>query len=675
MKKNLIPLLVTLFAILPWFASAQPKLYDTGEVGKYEFNVFGGGTFFRQQTQSPKIKLDDGGTVGIRFTQNYWRYIGIEEAFRLHGTNNPIYNNPATGGTSSFGARNRGFTISPVFHFTPREDRFRPFLKAGLGMNWLGPTDEARRQLSAVRNPFGQAINLDSHISPLFTYGAGIKYKISDRLGFRVDGDGSVARAPAFGIPAVGPPNAILVGNRGMLNGSSITAGVNVYMGKLYDVSLGDFTVGQMESSSTSVFDGDALNFKVPASSTLEGVKPKWNWFFDGKPVAGLAGGVGGGADSETFGLKAPTKPGTYEVKAIVEADQTGVTKRRMKNFLKKNPITATERKASFTVKPWATPSLQASVNPPTISAPMPPAGTSPGTPIPVASAGTARVSVSSGAFERPRDLVYTFTASEGRLTPGNTAGGTVSQPNPQTLIVTLKDVKPGDTPNVTAIYTPEGVTVPAGSSKNIDFTMKVVDSHGTEASDTGRITISVPNPPPPPPPPPSLQPLQLDDLIFGYARGRVNNCDKRVLDAAYERLVANSDYDLVLVGHIDEREAKIRAVRPRRNAPPAKSIEQQRVLNAAAYLTAGIQPCKNLDASRIKVMYAGTDQTNESKALLCATSTTERATDRIRKNDASAKNRRVEVWLVPHPGKGPMPAGLNLQDLAPADLPKGCPQ
>ncbi|MBY0507687.1 MAG: hypothetical protein K2X03_27485 [Bryobacteraceae bacterium] len=672
MKSKISPLLMCLFA-LPLPTLAQQKLVDTGEVGKYEFNLFGGGTFFRRQTQSPNIKFDDGGTIGVRFTQNYWRYVGIEEALRLHGTNNPIYTNPATGGTSAFGARNRGFTISPIFHFTPREARFRPFLKAGLGFNWMGPTDEARRQLSAVRNPFGQPINLDSAISPLFVYGGGVKYKITDRIGFRADADGSVARTPSFGIPSVGPAGSILVGNRGVLNGSSVTAGLSVYMGKLMDAPLGDFTVGQLESTSLSAFDGDMLNFKVPASSTIEGVKPKWNWFYEGKPVAGLAGGVGGGVDSETFGLKAPTKPGTYEVKAIVEADQAGVKTRRIRNYLKKNPIAAAERKATFTVKPWPAPTLQGRANPPTISAPMPPAGTSPGTPISVSSAGTSTVSASSGAFDRPRELVYTFTATEGRLTPGNTAGGTVSQPNPQTVIITLKDVKPGDTPNVTAIYTPEGVSVPAGGSKNIDIAMKVVDSHGTETSDSARITISVPNPPPPPPPPPSLQPLQLDDLIFGYGRGRVNNCAKRVLDAAYERLVANGDYDLVLIGHIDEKEAKIR--QPRRRGVTPKSIEEQRVLNTAAYLTAGQQPCKNLDASRIKVMYAGTAQTNESKALLCVTSTTERATDRARKNDDSAKNRRVEVWLVPRPGKGPMPAGLNLQDLPAADLPKGCPQ
>ena len=58
-----------------------------------------------------------------------------------------------------------------------------------------------------------------------------------------------------------------------------------------------------------------------------------------------------------------------------------------------------------------------------------------------------------------------------------------------------MKDVKPGDTPNVTAIYTPEGVSVPAGGSKNIDIKMNVVDSHGPETADSVRLTISVPNP------------------------------------------------------------------------------------------------------------------------------------------------------------------------------------
>ncbi len=668
MKKTTLSPILTLLAIFSPL-QAQQKTVDTGEVGKYEFNVFGGGTFFKRQPNTPNLKLEDGGTIGVRFTQNYWRYIGIEEAFRLHGTNNAVFNNPGTGGTNSFGVRNRGFTISPVFHFTPREERFRPFVKAGLGLNWLGPTDDARAQLSAIRNPFGQAINLDSHLSPLFTYGGGIKYKISNRIGFRVDADGSVAKTPSFGIPTVGPAGAIVSGNRKLLNGSSVTGGLNIYMGKLYEAPIGEFTVGQLESASTSAYDGDLLNFKVPASSTIDGVTPKWNWFYEGKPVAGLAGAVGGGTTSETLGIKAPAKPGTYEVKAIVEADQTAVKQRRVRNFLKKNPIAAAERKTTFTVKEWPAPALQASANPPSIAAPMPPAGTSPGASISVANAGTSTVSAATGAFDRARDLTYTFTATEGRLTPGNTAGGTVSQPNPQTVIVSLKDVKAGDTPNVTVIFTPEGISVPAGGSKTIDVTAKVVDSHGTEASQTARITLSVPNPPPPPPPPPSLQPLQLDDLIFSYGRSRVNNCAKRVLDAAYERLVANGDYDLVLVSHIDEREKRIRTPRN------AKSLEQQRILNSAAYLTAGTQPCKNLDASRIKVMNAGTDQTNESKALLCVTSTTERASDRVRQNDANAKNRRVEVWLVPRPGKGPMPAGLNLQDLAPADLPKGCPR
>ena len=68
-NQTLSPLLMCLFALASP-APAQQKLVDTGEVGKYEFNLFGGGTFFRRQTQSPNLKLEDGGTIGARFTQN-----------------------------------------------------------------------------------------------------------------------------------------------------------------------------------------------------------------------------------------------------------------------------------------------------------------------------------------------------------------------------------------------------------------------------------------------------------------------------------------------------------------------------------------------------------------------------------------------------------------------------
>lgn len=656
MQKHLIAC-ATLFALsLPSFAQSS----DIGSVGKYEINIFGGGSFFGKKDKDPQLKLEDGGTLGARVTQNYWNYVSIEEEFRIHGVNNIRINN--RGNVPGFGNRVRGFNLGPVFHFTPRESRFRPFLKLGVGFNWFGPTDDAVRQATGpAGGGFGVPVALQSEIKPIFSYGGGIKYKLHRRVGLRFDAEGFVSPVPQFGIPATPPAPGIGFANaQGSLNGLQVTGGLTFYMGDLNVAPPGAFTVGSLEASSTSAYEGDPLSFKLPVTNTLTGVTPKWTWFVNNQPVSG--------ANTDAMAMKAG-KPGTYEIKAIADAD-TSAAKGRVKGWLKKNPIAATARTATVTVKDWPTPRLaNTGANPPSLTAATPAAGTSPGAPISVANAGTSTVNGRLGGFERPREIVYTFTTPEGRLAPGQTAGGQASQPNNRTVGVTLKDVAANAEPNVTVIFTPEGITVPAGSSRTIPISINVKDSHGPETNATVPVTLAVPAPPPPPPPPPSLEPIQLDDIIFSSGRSRVNNCGKRVLDQAYERAMANGDYDVVLIGHIDERESRLRLPRS------AKPIDQQRVLNAASVLTAGEQPCKNLEPSRIKVVYAGTAQNSEFKSLLCQTSTNERATDRIRQNDANAKNRRVEVWLVPRPGKGRQPAGLQTQDLPTADLPKGCPR
>lgn len=634
---------------------------DIGSVGKYEINLFGGGSMFRQQKDAPQLKMDNGTTWGFRITQNYWRYVGIEEAFRIHG-NNDIRLNSATAPQTrlTFDNHTRGFALGPVVHFTPRESRFRPFVKMGVGFNWFGPTDSA---VASATNPaiLGRSVAFKSELSPLFEYGAGFKFKANRRVGLRFDATGNVQDTPTFGIPSTGAANQVIFGQKGPLNGASITGGVTFYMGALAPDNLGDFTVGQLEGAGVSVWPGDPLNFKVPASSSIEGVTPKWTWNFN-NAAQGTARG-----DVDSLALRAPDRAGSYEVKASIEPDQSGVKRRRVRNWLKKNPVTTQSRTGTITVKEWPAPSVSLNANPSSLSGPRPAPGTT--APVSVANAGTSTITSTASAFERPRELVYTFKTSEGRLTPGETAGGTVSQPDPRTVIVTLKDVKPGEAPRVTAIFTPDGIMVAPGTSKTVAVSVNVKDSHGPEASQTTNVTLSVPAAPPLPPPPPSKQPVQLDDIIFTYGRSRVNNCGKRVLDEIAQRAQADPDYDIVLIGHIDERESKIR--RPRN----AKALDMERILNAAAFLTAGTGTCKNVEPSRIKIMTAGTDQANESKALLCVSSTNERATDRVRANDANAKNRRVEVWLVPRPGKGPMPAGLNLQDLPTSELPKGCPR
>jgi hypothetical protein len=75
--------------------------------------------------------------------------------------------------------------------------------------------------------------------------------------------------------------------------------------------------------------------------------------------------------------------------------------------------------------------------------------------------------------------------------------------------------------------------------------------------------------------------------------------------------------------------------------------LDEARTLNAAAVLTGGTGRCANVDLSRVKVDWVGTDQTSEPRPGTCVTSNIkERRGAKVTDAD---KNRRVEVYLVPH--------------------------
>src|SRR6478672_12012968 len=81
----------------------------------------------------------------------------------------------------------------------------------------------------------------------------------------------------------------------------------------------------------------------------------------------------------------------------------------------------------------------------------------------------------------------------------------------------------------------------------------------------------------------------------------------------------------------------------------------RERVLNAAAVLSGGTGTCGKVDPSRIKVDWVGTDQTSETRPGPCGTSNTkERKGSQTTEAD---RNRRVEVYLVPHNSTSMPPA------------------
>jgi hypothetical protein len=112
-----------------------------------------------------------------------------------------------------------------------------------------------------------------------------------------------------------------------------------------------------------------------------------------------------------------------------------------------------------------------------------------------------------------------------------------------------------------------------------------------------------------------------------------------------YPQLTASrfSDYDVVLVGHRDSTERETTGKKP-----ATSTLDRDRVLNAAAFLTARGATCKDLELTRVKAVWAGTEQTNDYKSNFCDGSTTEQRRDAVSAADEKVKNRRVEIWLVP---------------------------
>ncbi len=197
--------------------------------------------------------------------------------------------------------------------------------------------------------------------------------------------------------------------------------------------------------------------------------------------------------------------------------------------------------------------------------------------------------------------------------------------------------------------------------SKQVTVTGTVTDSRGASASASANLTINF-----------AAQIRHFGDIVFPKNSSRVNNCGKRVLiEQLYPLLTANSNYDVVLVGHIDASEA------PRGRARRGTPLDEERVLQTAGVLSGGTGTCSSLDASRIKGSWVGATQESESIPTSCAVSTAapqERRGAAITDTD-QAKNRRVEIWLVPKGMQLPA-AARNAAELPDAQLKRiGCPK
>ncbi|MGA3024209.1 MAG: hypothetical protein ABSF98_05515 [Bryobacteraceae bacterium] len=192
--------------------------------------------------------------------------------------------------------------------------------------------------------------------------------------------------------------------------------------------------------------------------------------------------------------------------------------------------------------------------------------------------------------------------------------------------------------------------------AKVVHMTATATDQKGGTGSATADVTVTL-NP----------EARRLDDIVYPAGSARVNNCGKRLLlETLTPMLRDDPNATVILIGHRDTSE----------KGKAAAKLDEVRVLNAAAVLSAGTGICPQLELSRVKVNWVGTDQSSTPRPSLCGESTNvkERSGQAVKASDKRAQFRRVEVWFVP--SGADMPAGVTAKDAPAADIKaKGCPK
>ncbi|HPT29060.1 MAG TPA: hypothetical protein PLZ95_21760, partial [Bryobacteraceae bacterium] len=96
-----------------------------------ELSLFGGGSFFKSVSTGVGTDHVNGGAVGARVTENFWKYIGLEQGF-TYSANNLRMGASTPSSTVAWGNRIYQWNLNPVFHLTPRGSKVRPYLTVGV---------------------------------------------------------------------------------------------------------------------------------------------------------------------------------------------------------------------------------------------------------------------------------------------------------------------------------------------------------------------------------------------------------------------------------------------------------------------------------------------------------------------------------------------------------------
>ena len=580
-----------------------------------ELNGYGGWRDFEEIEHGLGTKLQSGAVLGGRVTENFWNYVGIEESYGAYSWSFLKFLSTTPNGQilPKFPVRIFNPQANGVVYFTPRNRRIRPFITAGLGAGYYKLHRNATGAAEMLP-PSAGFENFNSVWGFLANYGAGLKYQSAPWFGVRVDVRGYAGQQPRFNLPGASVNGGVFIPSGYPLNGLELTGGITFYLGHR----------------------GEKVA-PAPAPTPAPPPPPRQVGALNPGTISASNTSVCPG-DAVQLSSNASDPEGhslTYQW-SVNGSNEGG----NSSNYTF-TPNAAGDYRIGVHIADSTNASRAADASPVSIHTGVynaPQVSGANATPGELERGQMAMVHVSAMGSECSGTLTYRWSATEGTVT------GTGPDAQFDSSSVAFNE---GDRSRP--------------QSKQVTVTAMVTDSKGGSGSASASITVNLP-----------AQVRHYGDILFPKDSARVNNCGKRVLiEQLYPLLTANPNYDVVLVGHIDSSEA------PRGRSRRGRNLDRERVMQTAAVLSGGTGTCTALDRSRIRGSWVGATQQTESLPTSCAVSTSapkERRGAAIEDTN-EAKNRRVEIWLVP---KGmPLPAAASgAQELPTTELQRiGCPK
>src|ERR1700683_2052262 len=189
---------------IPKPARAQNAAAHSDDYNNFlELNIYGGYSDYKRDTAGLGYKINGATILGGRVTENVWNYIGFEQDINVYSWNKYNFlSNPANGEVLQppFPIHTVQPAFDAVFHFTPRDHRFRPFVVIGAGasIDILGKNATKFGQALCVNDPGFAPFRNDEHFQG--NYGGGIKYQANKWFGIRIDLRGLAGISPQFGL-------------------------------------------------------------------------------------------------------------------------------------------------------------------------------------------------------------------------------------------------------------------------------------------------------------------------------------------------------------------------------------------------------------------------------------------------------------------------------------------